>query len=94
MATHDQFIGGEWVEGASYAPNVNPSNLADSVGEYARADKKQAEDAIQAARAAAPSWGQSGIQARSDALDAIGSEILVRREELGRLLAREEGKTL
>ena len=94
MATHDQYIGGEWVKGRSYAPNVNPSNLAESVGEYARADKKQAEDAIQAAGAAAAGWAQSGIQARSDALDAIGSEILNRREELGRLLAREEGKTL
>ena len=94
MATHDQFIGGEWVKGDSYAPNVNPSNLAESVGEYARADKKQAEAAIHAARAAAAGWAQSGIQARSDALDAIGSEILERREELGRLLAREEGKTL
>ena len=94
MATHDQFIGGEWVKGDSYAPNVNPSNLAESVGEYARADKKQAEDAIQAARAAFAGWAQGGIQARSDALDVIGSEILERREELGRLLAREEGKPL
>ena len=33
------------------------------------------------------------MQARSDALDKIGNEILVRKEELGRLLAREEGKT-
>ncbi len=35
----------------------------------------------------------SGIQARFDALDKIGSEILARKEELGSLLAREEGKT-
>jgi aldehyde dehydrogenase (NAD+) len=35
----------------------------------------------------------SGIQARCDALDKIGSEILARREELGTLLSREEGKT-
>ncbi len=34
-----------------------------------------------------------GVQARSDALDAIGSEILARKAELGDLLAREEGKT-
>ncbi|MGH7291210.1 MAG: aldehyde dehydrogenase family protein, partial [Myxococcota bacterium] len=33
------------------------------------------------------------IQARSDALDKIGTEILARKEELGTLLAREEGKT-
>jgi acyl-CoA reductase-like NAD-dependent aldehyde dehydrogenase len=35
----------------------------------------------------------SGIQARADALDKIGTEILARREELGTLLSREEGKT-
>jgi hypothetical protein len=33
------------------------------------------------------------VQARSDALDKIGNEILARREELGTLLSREEGKT-
>jgi aldehyde dehydrogenase (NAD+) len=31
---------------------------------------------------------------RADALDRIGTEILARKEELGRLLSREEGKTL
>jgi len=31
---------------------------------------------------------------RFNALDTVGSEILARREELGRLLSREEGKTL
>ena len=34
-----------------------------------------------------------GHPGRSDALDKIGTEILARREELGTLLAREEGKT-
>ena len=84
---------GEWVKGDSYTPNVNPSNLAESVGEYARADKKQAEDAIQAARAAFAGWAQGGIQARSDALDVIGSEILERREELGTPPRARRGKT-
>ena len=45
------------------------------------------------AQAAFPAWSTSGIQARSDALDKIGTEILARREELGTLLSREEGKT-
>lgn len=52
------------------------------------------QTAIDAARAAFPAWSTSGIQARSDALDKVGSEILARKEELGTLLAREEGKTL
>ncbi|MEN0105207.1 MAG: aldehyde dehydrogenase family protein [Pseudomonas sp.] len=90
----DNYIGGEWVAGASYSKNVNPSDLADVIGEYAQADAAQVNQAIDAARAAFPAWSTSGIQARSDALDKVGSEILARREELGTLLAREEGKTL
>ena len=94
MASYDQLIGGEWVKGADYRPNVNPSNLGDTVGDYAHADEAQAKAAIAAARDALPAWSGTTIQARSDALDAAGSEILARKEELGTLLAREEGKTL
>lgn len=90
----DNYIGGEWVAGVSYSNNINPSDLSDVIGEYAQADAAQVEQAIAAARAAFPAWSTSGIQARSDALDKVGSEILARREELGNLLAREEGKTL
>ena len=90
---HLNFIHGEWLAGQSLSPNLNPSNLADVIGEYAQADAAQLDLAVQAATAAFPAWSTSGIQARSDALDRIGSEILARREELGSLLSREEGKT-
>ena len=40
-----------------------------------------------------PAWTTSGIQARSDALDKVGTETLARREELRTLLSHEEGKT-
>jgi aldehyde dehydrogenase (NAD+) len=49
---------------------------------------------VQAAHAAAPAWGLAGVQQRADALDAIGTELLARKVELGTLLSREEGKTL
>jgi len=91
---HDNLIDGQWVAGSAYTKNVNPSNLADVIGEYAQADAAQLEAAVQAARAAFPAWSTSGIQARHDALDKIGNEIIARKEELGRLLSREEGKTL
>jgi len=94
MTKFDNFIGGEWVAGASYAPNVNPSNTSDIIGDYAVADRAQALEAIKAAKDAAPIWGMSGIQARFDALDFIATELLARKQELGELLSREEGKTL
>lgn len=89
----NNLIGGEWVAGARYGRNVNPSDTADTIGEYAQADTAQLDTAVAAAQAAFPRWATGSVQTRSDALDKIGSEILARREELGTLLAREEGKT-
>src|SRR5512145_2713246 len=93
MPVHQNYIGGEWAAAPAAAPNVNPSNVADVVGEYARADEAQVRAAIGAARAAFPAWARGSIQARADALDKIGNEILARKDELGTLLSREEGKT-
>jgi alpha-ketoglutaric semialdehyde dehydrogenase len=91
---HLNYIGGEWVAGANTTRDINPSDLSDVVGEYAQADAKQAEQAIAAARAAAPAWSALNIQQRADILDKVGNEILARKDELGKLLSREEGKTL
>ncbi len=91
---HANLIGGAWVDGADVARNVNPSNTADLVGEYARADRAQAEQAIAAAAEAFPAWSRTTIAQRAEVLDRVGAEILARAEELGTLLSREEGKTL
>lgn len=85
------YIDGEW-SGTEYVPNVNPSDVSDVVGEYARGNAEDLARAAAAARAAAPQWSRSTPQQRFDILDAAGAQILARREELGRLLAREEGK--
>jgi acyl-CoA reductase-like NAD-dependent aldehyde dehydrogenase len=90
---HKNFIGGEWVAGATATRNINPSNTNDVVGEYAQADARQASTAIAAAKAAAPGWSRSTPQERHDALKNVSDEIMTRKEELGELLAREEGKT-
>lgn len=90
---HKNLINGEWLMGTGLTPNVNPSNTSDIEGLYTQASAAQLDSAVQAARAAFNSWSVSGIQARADALDKIGTEILARRDELGSLLAREEGKT-
>ena len=90
---HDNLINGQWVAASAYTPNINPSNIADVIGEYTQASAQQLDQAVAAARAAFPAWSTGGIQARSDALDKIGNEILARKEELGTLLSREEGKT-
>jgi len=91
---YGNFVNGAWAEGSGEYANTNPSDTRDVIGRYARATEKQAKDAIGAAHAAFPGWSLSTPQQRFDALDAVGSEILARKAELGDLLAREEGKTL
>src|SRR5579883_226097 len=88
------FIAGEWVAGDGVSRSINPSNTNDVVGEFARASAAQVEAAIAAARAAFPAWSHSTPQERHDILLRVSTEILSRKEELGRLLSREEGKTL
>jgi acyl-CoA reductase-like NAD-dependent aldehyde dehydrogenase len=88
------YVAGEWVDGPGITRNINPSNTNDIVGEYAKADKAQTVRAIEAAKAAFPAWSRSTPQERYNALNRVSAEILSRSEELGKILAREEGKTL
>lgn len=90
---HRNLIAGEWVDGDASA-NVNPSNTNEIIGEFARATSEQTLAAIAAAKAAFPAWSRSPILDRHALLKKTGDEIIARKEELGRLLAREEGKTL
>lgn len=88
------YIGGQWVSADSVSTNRNPSNINDIVGEFSQADLAQTQAAIQAARDAFPAWAMFPMQERSNILARASAEILARKDELGRVLAREEGKTL
>lgn len=92
--TYHSFINGEWVEGTKLVPSLNPANINDVVGEFSFGDTVLVSRAVEAAGNSLPQWRSSTPQQRFDALDFIGAEILAHKEELGRLLSREEGKTL
>ncbi|WP_193176290.1 aldehyde dehydrogenase family protein [Oricola nitratireducens] len=91
---HENLIGGAWVAGAGTSENRNPADASDLVGIYAHADVSQVAEAVEAARQALPGWERAGSQFRADLLDRVGAGILARKDEIGRILAREEGKTL
>jgi acyl-CoA reductase-like NAD-dependent aldehyde dehydrogenase len=88
------YVAGEWVAGATTTLNRNPSDIGDVIGEYAQADAAQTRSAIAAAAKACAGWAHGSVQERANVLDRAGSEIIARKDELGRLLSREEGKTL
>jgi alpha-ketoglutaric semialdehyde dehydrogenase len=87
-------IDGRPVDSKDRTPNINPSNIQDVVGEFARGSAADVDAAIAAARKAFPKWSRSTPQERFDVLDRAGTEILARKDELGRLLSREQGKPL
>jgi alpha-ketoglutaric semialdehyde dehydrogenase len=94
MTLTTNYIAGEWVSGGGETRDVNPSNTNDVVATFAMAGEADTVRAIEAAKAAFPAWSRSGIQERHDILKRVGEGILARKDELGRLLSREEGKTL
>lgn len=87
-------INGEWITTSHGRENINPSDITDVVDVHAQAGVAETQTAIDAAAQAASSWMHSTPQQRHDVLAQTAHEILQRKEEIGRLLSREEGKTL
>ncbi len=95
MATaFPNLISGLSIDSTERTSDINPSNVTDIVGEFARATPADVATAIAAARQAFAKWSLSTPQERFDILDRAGTEILARKEELGRQLSREQGKPL
>ena len=88
------YINGQWVAGAGTAQSLNPSDTRDVVATIPAGDRTTVDAAVAAANAAFPAWAGASPEIRSDLLEKVGATIMARREELGRLLAREEGKTV
>lgn len=86
------YIDGRWQAGVDTVENRNPSDTSDLIGYYAQASADQLDQAIAAARKAQTLWWAAGIQKRHDVLVAIGTEMMARATEVGRIIACEEGK--
>jgi aldehyde dehydrogenase (NAD+) len=87
-------IAGDPVSATDASRNINPSNLNDVIGEFASGSKADVAQAVAAAKAAFPGWSRSNPQLRHDILKKASDEMLARKDELGHVLSREEGKTL
>lgn len=86
------YINGEWQAGSDTITNINPSDITETIGEFAQASSDQVKDAIVAARQAQPKWEATPLEKKQSILQAIGDEMIARCDELGTLLSREEGK--
>jgi aldehyde dehydrogenase (NAD+) len=86
-------VDGQAVAGTEERPDLNPSDLSDVVAVASIAGSDVALDAVSAAEAAFASWSRTTPWQRAEVLDRAGTEVMARADELGDLLAREEGKT-
>lgn len=93
MKVNGNFIAGEWRVSGDIFESKNPSDLNDIVVRHARGSVQDVEDAVAAACDVHPEWARFSSQDRHDILARIARELLSRADELGQLLAQEEGKT-
>ena len=78
--TKHNFIAGEWRNSSNHIKNINPSDTNDVIASYAIASKDDVQDAVSAAMSALSAWSSSTSGERFDILDAIGTEIIQRKE--------------
>src|SRR5919198_2122833 len=96
METYRNFIGGAWVESASSRTfeNVNPANTDDVIGVVRLSTREEARRAVEAAPGAFRAWRATPAPARGRIVARAARLMEEDRENLARLLTREEGKTV
>jgi len=90
------YIAGEWVGPAStkIVERRNPANTDELVARVALSTRQEAKHAIVAAKDALPRWRETPAPARGSILLGAARRMEAQKEELARLLTREEGKAL
>ncbi|HEY3122375.1 MAG TPA: aldehyde dehydrogenase family protein [Vicinamibacteria bacterium] len=94
--TYRNFINGEWVasEATKSTLNLNPADTRDVLGQVPMSTAEETRRAVAAARAAFPSWRDTPAPVRGRILFNVWTLMDKEKEDLARLLTREEGKTV
>ena len=87
-------IAGKWkpATGGKTFAQRNPANLTEVTGQFADSSAEDAQRAIAAAHAAFPAWRALSPQARKRYLVQALEAMIVRRDEIAAMIARENGK--
>lgn len=88
------WINGQRVPAERPSENLNPSDTREVVARTPDGGEAEVDAAVDAARTAFPGWAEASPEVRADVLDRASGILFERREQVGRLLSREEGKTL
>ena len=93
MTDLKMLIGGKMVDGDAFMDVIDPATGRPFIT-VPRASVAQADAAVAAAKAAAPSWGSTPIEERRKALLALADSIAGHADELARALTAEQGKPI
>ena len=90
------FVKGNWVESTSsrLVERRNPANFDDVVGMVNLSTREETRATVEAAAAAFPAWRSTPAPVRGRIIGRAAQIMTQRKDELGRMLTREEGKTL
>ena len=90
------FVNGNWVESTSsrLVERRNPANFDDVVGLVNLSNREETRATVQAAAAALPPWRNTPAPVRGRIIGRAAQIMTQRKDELGCMLTREEGKTL
>lgn len=93
---YKNYINGEWVDTSSgkYIHDTNPANTDDMIGYFPSSTREEAISAIDAAEKAFPAWRNTPAPARGRIFAKVVQIMMDKKEELARIMTREEGKTL
>ncbi len=93
MLSGKLLINGALVEGALRLDVINPAT-GKVFANIARADANQLEQAVAAAKAAAPGWAALGCAARGEMISKLADAIEAQKDAFAKLLTTEQGKPL
>ena len=90
------FVNGAWVESRSgrSLERRNPADLRDLIGYAPLSTRAEVREAIESAERAFPAWRSEPAPRRGKILANAARKLEERREDVARLISREEGKTL
>ncbi len=94
MNSYSNFIAGNRAAPTNTFTTYNPADTREAVATYTDAGASDADDAVSAASKAFAAWAAQTPVARGRILSKASQWIESRKDELSKLLVREEGKTL
>jgi len=90
--TYLPLVNGEYIQTTEFVDSLNPSQFDEVVGHVGLLNIDQAEQAMQAAKAAFPGWRNTPVKQRADILRSSADLMENRREQLSAWIVLEVGK--